>query len=303
MEKIASLCFSLPTLTATPYLYPPMQIRTFLSNLSSKLQSLYEEREASNIALYVVEELYGKDFVRSNQLLDVKQLENLQKITTRLLQHEPVQYILGEAWFYGRKLKVNPFVLIPRPETEELVELLLKENKKPDLVILDIGCGSGCVAVTLQLEMPKSEVFALDRSRGALEVTRNNAALYNAHLHLLEADMLNPEPWEAQLPHFDIIVSNPPYISPEDKKTMENNVLLFEPMSALFAEHADPLVFYREISRFATKKLKPGGKLYFEIPHNKAEIIHQAMKSNGFSDIEIHQDMQGKPRMIAAKLS
>ena len=277
-----------------------MQIKTFLSDLTSKLQSLYDDREASNIALYAAEELYGKEFVRSNTELDEIKLRQLQKITTRLLQHEPVQYVLGEAWFYGRKLKVNPFTLIPRPETEELVELIIKENKSPNPTILDIGCGSGCIAITLKLEIPEAEVFALDRIKGALDITQENAALYKAHLHLLEADMLNPDPWEATLPQFDIIVSNPPYIDPEDKKTMENNVLWFEPMSALFAEHADPLVFYREITYFSAKKLKPGGKLYFEIPHNRAESIKAIVKMHGFSEIRVHVDLQGNDRMLSA---
>ena len=279
-----------------------MQTKNFLTDLTIKLQSLYEPREAANIALYVLEELYGKEFVRANAELDANKLAELQKIEVRLLTHEPVQYVLGEAWFYGRKLKVNPHVLIPRPETEELIELIIKENKKIDPTILDIGCGSGCIALTLQLEIPNAKVFAMDKSSGALEVTRTNMALYNAPITLLEANMLNPEPWEAQLPQFDIIVSNPPYIDPGDKKTMENNVLLFEPKSALFAEHADPLIFYGEITRFAAKKLKPAGKLYFEIPQNRAEIIKNIVKMAGFTNIRVYQDMQRKDRMLSAML-
>ncbi|MBK7034906.1 MAG: peptide chain release factor N(5)-glutamine methyltransferase [Bacteroidetes bacterium] len=275
-------------------------LNDLIKQLSQQLTSIYGSREANNIAQYLAEEHFGKPLVRSNPTLDMEQLHWWETASKRLLSNEPVQYVLGKAWFYGRKLKVDPSTLIPRPETEELVELILKENNSSNPTILDIGCGSGCIALTLKLEIPNSEVFALDKSTGALEVTRTNAALYNAHLTLLEADMLNPEPWEAQLPQFDIIVSNPPYIAPEDKKTMENNVLMFEPMSALFAEHADPLVFYREISRFATKKLKPGGKLYFEIPHNKAETIEEIVKSYGFEEIRILQDMQGNDRMLTA---
>ncbi len=277
-----------------------MLSKTYIALLSESLVTLYDAREANNIAVYVLEEMYGIDLVRTNNILSQDQLEALYKIQQRLLTHEPVQYVLGEAWFYGRKFIVSPAVLIPRPETEELVELAIKSNKLKNPKILDIGSGSGCINITLKLEIPEAAVFAIDISAEALEITNRNARLYKAQLQTLQADMLNPDLWATSLPQFDIIISNPPYISPSDKKGMENNVLLFEPESALFANHPNPLIFYSQIADFACQKLHSGGKLYLEIPSDKTADIHSYLKKAGLKNIETHKDMQGRDRIISA---
>lgn len=269
--------------------------------LSQQLTPLYGPREASNIAQYLAEEHFTKPFVRTNPTLDNDQLTWWEAASKRLIACEPVQYVLGKAWFYGRQFTVNPAVLIPRPETEELVETIIKSNPLPTSRLLDIGTGSGCIAITLSLELPQTEIFAIDISPSALEVATYNATQLGAKVDNRLADILHFEAIADTLPQFHVIVSNPPYIYPADKETMHPNVLQYEPLSALFADHSDALVFYTRIGEFGMQKLQSGGHLYFEIPETRAPEIETRLATLGYQNLTLLPDLQGKPRILIAQ--
>jgi release factor glutamine methyltransferase len=203
---------------------------------------------------------------------------------------------------------VNEHVLIPRPETEELVEWIVadvspeRQSKGWQLAVdkftmLDIGTGSGCIPIAIKKKMPSTEVFGCDISIHALEVAQKNAVTHQADIGWLQMNFLDTRQWE-NLPMFDIIVSNPPYIPLKDQETMQPNVLLFEPHLALFVENNDPLVFYKAIARFAKEKMKPGGSIYVEIHEALGKEVMQVFSEEGFGEIELKKDMQGKERMI-----
>jgi release factor glutamine methyltransferase len=272
-----------------------------IQSLTQNLTSLYGPREASNISQYLAEEHFGKPFVRSNPTLDEAQLAWWEASCKRLIACEPVQYVLESAWFYGRQFMVNPSVLIPRPETEELVETIIKSNPQPTSQILDIGTGSGCIAITLSLELPQTAIFAIDISEKALAVTNQNNTNLGAKVVTQHADILHFEAFAATLPLFDVIVSNPPYIDPADRETMHPNVLHYEPQSALFADHSDPLVFYTRIGAFGMQKLQSGGHLYFEIPETRAPEIQSPLNTLGYQNLSLRSDLQGKPRILIAQ--
>ncbi len=217
------------------------------------------------------------------------------------MQHQPVQYVLHEAWFYGMKLYVDEHVLIPRPETEELVEWMLKDaetNKQP-INILDIGTGSGCIPIALKKNMPAAEVWAVDISNEALLVAQRNADTQQTSITFQQADILN-KPYPSVLPTFDVIVSNPPYIPLSDKTAMHPNVLQHEPHLALFVANEDPFLFYNAIVDFAQSHLNPGGSLYFEIHEAMGEQVKQLLTQKGFINAQVKKDMQGKDRMVKA---
>ncbi len=272
-----------------------------IQSLSQNLIPIYGPREASNIAQYLAEEHFGKPFVRSNPTLDEAQLAWWEAACKRLIACEPVQYVLGNAWFYGRQFMVNPSILIPRPETEELVETIIKSNPQPTSRILDIGSGSGCIAITLSLELPQTAVFAIDISEKALAVTNQNNTNLGAKVVTQHADILHFEAFVDTLPQFQVIVSNPPYIDPADKETMHPNVLQYEPLSALFADHSDALVFYTRIGEFGMQKLQSGGHLYFEIPETRATEIETRLAALGYQNLTLLPDLQGKPRILIAQ--
>ena len=276
-------------------------LRDQIKSLTQNLTPIYGPREASNIAQYLAEEHFGKTFVRTNPTLDATQQLWWEAASKRLLSNEPVQYVLGKAWFYGRQFTVSPAVLIPRPETEELVETIIKSKPGPGTRILDIGTGSGCIAITLSLELPQIEIFAIDNSPSALEVAVHNAAKLGAKVSTLYADILHFEAFADTLPGFDVIVSNPPYIDPADRQTMHPNVLQYEPQSALFADHSDPLVFYSRIGAFGMQKLQSGGHLYFEIPETRASEIQTRLTTLGYQHLTLLPDLQGKPRILIAQ--
>ncbi len=216
-------------------------------------------------------------------------------ILNRLLNHEPLQYILGESLFMGMKFEVNPAVLIPRPETEELVDIIIKENSRSDLRVLDIGTGSGCIAISLAQGLKFPSVDALDYSLPALNTAMSNAAKLKAKVNFIHGDALNM-PAE-QNPRYDIIASNPPYIAWREKAAMDSNVIDHEPHSALFVPDSNPLIFYTAIMRYATTALQSGGKIYFEInPLFTAELTTAAKEILQSSEISIIRDIQGKQR-------
>jgi release factor glutamine methyltransferase len=235
-------------------------------------------------------------------------LTQLEQYTRELLTHKPVQYVLHEAWFCGMPFYVDEQVLIPRPETEELVEWVAENGRRQmadgssliTLKILDIGTGSGCIPVSLKKKLPQAEVYACDVSEGALTVAAKNAAAQQTDIHFLHADFLDIDTWTS-LPAVDIIVSNPPYIPFHNKNSMLQNVLAYEPHLALFVPNDDALLFYDAIARFAQKQLLPGGCIFCEIHEDLGEPAKTLFESKGFT-AEVKKDFQGKDRMVKANL-
>ena len=275
-------------------------------DLWHQLSSIYETGEAKAIVRYVLEIRYGLSMT-DIMCGAVEQLpqEELSALLKRLLQGEPVQYVTGIAEFGGRSFLVEPGVLIPRPETYELCEMIRDEKQEVrSPKILDIGTGSGCIACTLAAEIPDSEVTAWDISEKALHIAEENAKRTGVHVSFEQRDILLP-PSSFLLPpssRWDIIVSNPPYICNKERVNMERNVLEYEPSLALLVPDDDPLLFYRAISRFAKTALKDGGNLYFEINPLYAEPLKQLMQEEGFADIMLYQDSFGKQRFAHGRI-
>jgi release factor glutamine methyltransferase len=270
----------------------------FSKSLINELIALYPYQEASNLVNWLLEHHLGLRRIDAFRFLEKKNLpEALFSDMDRLKSGEPIQYIIGHGPFYGRDFLVNKHTLIPRNETEELVHLILKENTQAGLRILDIGTGSGCIPVTLSLEMKSPEVFGLDISEEALEVARKNAAKYKASVKFIQADILKDIP---DLPELDILVSNPPYVPQSGKSQMHRNVTDYEPHLALFVPDEDPLIFYRVIGELGKALLKPNGKLYFEIFEEAAKEVCSLLENLAYSQIKLHQDLNGKDRMISA---
>ena len=268
--------------------------------LWQRLVPVYGEGEAQAIARLIYEVRYG--LTLSDLLMgrdsSVPQ-DELEQIAIRLERQEPVQYILGQADFCGRTFMVNEHVLIPRPETEELCQWILTTDATN---ILDIGTGSGCIAITLAAEMPEAEVTAWDISEEALKVAKENAKRTNVHVKFEQVDIIHlPSSILHQTSSFDLIVSNPPYICNKERETMETNVLEHEPHTALFVPDDDPLLFYRAIAQYGQTALKEGGCLYFEINPFYAEALREMLSKMSYQDIEIKEDQYGKQRMIRAK--
>lgn len=223
---------------------------------------------------------------------------------SRLKQEEPIQYIIGETQFYDLTFKVNEHTLIPRPETEELVQWIVKchseRSEESQLKILDIGTGTGCIAISLAKNLPKAKVYALDVSEEALKVARQNAELNNVEVHFINADILNRDSWNLEFKdlQFDIIVSNPPYVRNQEKAEIKNNVLKHEPHLALFVEDHEPLQFYHTISDIAVDKLTENGMLFFEINQYLGNETKQLLHNKGFKDLELKTDIFGNNRML-----
>lgn len=224
----------------------------------------------------------------------------IHNIVERLTKYEPIQYIFGKTDFYGFEFEVNPSVLIPRPETEELVELIVRDYpKRKELDILDIGTGSGCIAITLRKLLSKSQVYALDVSEEALKTAKRNAVRNRAPITFFQKDILTPsETADSIEEEFDIIVSNPPYIMEKEKADMEANVLDYEPSLALFVPDDNPLLYYHRITLFAEQKLKKKGYLYFEINSQMGEQVVSMLRMMEFKSIELIQDLSGKDRFV-----
>lgn len=275
--------------------------------LWKQLTPLYDEAEAKAVVRTVLEVRYGLTLTdilcgKVNDL-SAEDGRSLEKIMQRLLQAEPVQYVLGEAEFAGRWFKVAPGVLIPRPETEELCAWIVSEHTSADgepTTILDIGTGSGCLAVTLSLDIPDAAVSAWDISQDALRIASENAKAWKVPVSFALQDAL-AAPIDSM--KWDIIVSNPPYICPSEAAEMAQNVLKYEPSTALFVPQSDPLLFYKAIASYAIEALKPGGKLYVEINPLYRNELEKMLKNVGFIDIEIRKDAFGKDRMARATRS
>ncbi len=264
----------------------------------------FGEREAKSLARIVFEDGFGIRQLGRTEVLAPHQRNRLRDIQSRLLRGEPVQYILGRTQFYGLELQISPDVLIPRPETEELVHWILEEIRRgrigPHSVALDVGTGSGCIAIALGHQVPTMDLWALDVSDQALRIARENAQRHGVSLQLVEADVLDPKRLDA-LPELDLIVSNPPYIPWSERGLMGNNVRAYEPPQALLVPDEDPLLFYRAITQLACRKLAEGGWLFFELNEHFAEPVKNLLRQAGFQDIDLRADMQGKWRMSVAR--
>lgn len=277
--------------------------------IKNQIAGIYEEAESGNIAELIIEHLtglrnraiyYDKKLNAENELL-------LQQYTSRLLNHEPVQYILQEAWFFGLKFYVDKNVLIPRPETEELVDWMLKEIKNQQLPenkkvkILDIGTGSGCIAIAIKKHLSAAfEVFACDTFEEALTIAQKNAADAGVAVQFSRLDFLN-ENQRNRLSPVDIIISNPPYVPLKDKESMKEHVVLFEPHTALFVTDKDPLIFYKAIAAFGKSHLNENGAVFAELHEDSGQAVMDLFKSEGFRVTELRKDMQGKERMLKAE--
>lgn len=283
-----------------------MTIQQAYQQLLLQLYELYDDREAANISDMIIENITGFrkiDRIINKQFpLNPKQENLLNDYTQALLQHKPVQYVLQEAWFAGMRLFVNENVLIPRPETEELVEWIVSEIQKSKLKIqnlLDIGTGSGCIPIAVKKKLPQLEAHAIDISAKALEVAQRNAKEQQTHVSFYQLDILVEEDWK-QLSKFDVIVSNPPYIKQSEANAMQQNVLEHEPHLALFVPDNDALLFYRTIADFAVQHLNANRMLFFEINEAYGEDVMTMLEEKGFSHIQLRKDLQGKDRMIKA---
>ena len=279
-------------------------IQSIRKTLTGELFGLYDPREAGQIALTTLEYVTGIPRMQLQIQGDTKVSRNeeiqIQEILCKLKKNCPVQYVLGNAWFYGMDFFVNPSVLIPRPETEELVEWILHDFPAFEGNILDIGTGSGCIAVTLAKHCPKAEVHGLDISAEALSVAAGNASRHEVHIDWHEEDILSSTlPFESN--SFDLLVSNPPYVSSVQASCMQANVLQYEPRHALFAPGEDPLIFYRRIAALSMQILKSEGKVYVEINEEFPEETAEIFSLEGLSEIEIRKDIHDRFRMLSCQ--
>ncbi len=282
-----------------------MKVKDVSNLYQNDLKGKYPETEIGNFVYYALQSIleYSRtDIVlRKDERIDEKKLDIIIDVLEKLKKDIPIQYILGETEFYGLKFKVTPDVLIPRPETEELVNLIIKENTKEDACIIDIGTGSGCIAISLKKNFQKSSTYALDISENALKIAKENARINNVDITFLEYDILSKEGTQS-FPAFDVIVSNPPYILESEKQGMKANVTKNEPPLALFVPDDDPFKFYIAIAQFAIKHLKQKGFIYFEINENLSSELEISLKELGIKDITTYRDIHNKDRIMRCKL-
>lgn len=281
-----------------------MTIVQFEIEFKARLKNIYDDREASSISDWIFENVTGLKKLQRRHVqstLSDSQKNQLDNYLEELLQSKPVQYVLKEAWFYKRNFFVNEDVLIPRPETEELVAWVINDlrgahNNK--IQIIDIGTGSGCIAVSLKLELPDSEVDAIDISEKALVVAKTNADKLKTDIHFFNLNFLHDTKWSL-FSKYDVIISNPPYIPVNEKRTLSKNVADFEPGIALFVEDDDSFVFYKKMVEFAQQHLTDEGKIYVEIHEEYASDVKNIFENSGFTATSV-KDIYGKERMIRA---
>lgn len=293
-----------------------MVLKTFKSKLLQELSAIYDEKEIESFFYLLLESYHGEkriDLALNPEMeMDASQLVKWESALSELKNQKPIQYIIGETEFYGFPFLVNENTLIPRPETEELVEWIIVESSKSaveSLKILDIGTGSGCIAISLAKNLPNAEVFAVDVSEKALAVAQKNAENNKVKVNFVNANILSVTNLNElstsnfQVPtHFDIIVSNPPYVRNLEKAEIKLNVLGFEPHLALFVEDTDALLFYRKIAHLASKNLAQNGKLFFEINQYLGKETVGLLENLGFKSIELKKDIYGNDRMIQSTL-
>ncbi|MFM6976618.1 MAG: peptide chain release factor N(5)-glutamine methyltransferase [Sphingobacteriaceae bacterium] len=270
----------------------------------AELAALYEEAEAKNIFFLMVKQVtgWGKAhyLLNKQEEIPLSRDEKMKAILIVLQSGKPIQYILGETEFFGLRFKVNPSVLIPRPETEELVQWILDSLPSDgEVALLDIGTGSGCIPIALKHQLPQAKIFALDISETALATAKMNAEANRTAIQFIQQDILNPSD-DLFAEKLDVIVSNPPYVRVAEQSLMRSNVLAFEPHTALFVPDDDALIFYERIADFALKNLKPGGLLFFEINEYLGEQTVELIDHKGFKNIELRKDFLGRDRMVKA---
>lgn len=288
----------------------PLTLRSARQWLRQALTPLYGERESSQISDWVLQQATGwsreQCRMHPEAALEPALQDRLDIHLNDLLRWRPVQYVLGEAWFMGMSFKVDERVLIPRPETEELVEWVIssemqrQRDRSGQCRILDIGTGSGCIPIALKLKWPEASVWSLDASEEALTVARENARKLHADVHFLHLDVLDDLSLP-DIPEVDIIVSNPPYVLEEDRAEMRQNVIDWEPHMALFVDGPDPLLFYHRIADLGLMKLPEGGRVFVEIQETKSDDVVVLFRARGYIDIEARQDLSGRDRMVSAR--
>ena len=281
-----------------------MELKHYFLFFKSCLPNI-EERELNSIFKIIIEKIFDKkygDILILNPFFSRDELDYLAIIVQRLQNHEPIQYIFGDAFFYNTSFYVTSDVLIPRPETEELVSLILTENKKENLLVLDIGTGSGCIPVSLKIERKTWDIDAVDISKKALFIAHENAFYNNVSINTIEGNILDRNWQKLNTKKYDIIVSNPPYIPIAEKAIMHDNVLKNEPHLALFVDNDKPLVFYEAIAEFALQNLVDGGKVYVEINEFFGLETKLCFEKKGFKKVSLLKDMEGKNRMIKASI-
>lgn len=278
---------------------PDNTVGSVLGLYRSDLEVRYGADGSKAIARTVFQEVFGWDVIQLNDRRSAELSESeLLKVylpLRRLREGEPLQYVLGHAWFMGMQLSVSPAVLIPRPETEELVDHVAKQDRNFQRIV-DVGTGSGCIAVALKRIHPEAEVFGLEVSEEALRIARSNGTKYNADVHWQRCDVLSPSAaWPVDC---DLIVSNPPYIPRAEEDSLDEHVRAYEPHLALFVDHADPLLFYQAITNQALDALIVGGELWFEAHHQHAEEVGSLVRSIGFKNVCVFNDLSGTPRFV-----
>ncbi len=275
-------------------------IKDIRSYMIKELISIYSEPEINALSTITIKTLLGISRLHSlaqpGDPVTKNKADEIINVCNELKKRKPIQYILGKTDFYNCVIKVNPDMMIPRPETEELVDLIIKENRGYNGEILDVGCGSGCIAIALAVNLPGTKVTGIDICEGAIKISEENALINNVSVKFLVTDIFNHNP---KLPSTaGIIVSNPPYIMESEKADMALNVLNFEPHMALFVPDSDPLLYYKEILKMSGKNLTAGGKIYFEINEAMGIQMTELLKSSGFSSVEVIRDINGKNRII-----
>ncbi|TAE64667.1 MAG: peptide chain release factor N(5)-glutamine methyltransferase [Flavobacteriia bacterium] len=286
-----------------------MNIKSLKTYFFTELQTIQEEAEIESFFFILTEFLHNLKRMDVSLHPDFEITESYvkkwQTIISELKTEKPIQYITGEAWFYGLRFEVNENTLIPRPETEELVEWIVKglKEKGKEQRVLDIGTGSGCIPIALKKEIPNAAVFAIDISEKALEMARKNALDNQVEVNFIQQDILQSSTLQLSKSSnllFDVIVSNPPYVRNLEKQEIKRNVLDYEPHLALFVDDLDALLFYRKIAQLAWKSLAPNGKLFFEINQYLGKETVELLEQLGFKNIELRKDFMGNDRMICA---
>jgi release factor glutamine methyltransferase len=275
-------------------------VRKTISYINNSLKAYYPESEISGFVRIITEHITNRPYPRAllaAEEFTAEQNGKLEQILDRLKTFEPIQYIIGDTEFFGLSILVNKATLIPRPETEELVELIINENMASGLKALDIGTGSGAIAVALAKYLHDSTVSAWDFSQGALDIAKQNAERNSVSVEFSDIDVLASYPTNT---NYDIIVSNPPYVLESEKQAMEQNVLAYEPHSALFVPDDNALLFYERIADIALAVLNQGGKLYFEINQAKGQEMVSLLKGKGFVNVSLFQDLCKRDRMVRA---
>lgn len=288
-------------------------VKQVSADFSEQLSTLYDSNEVNSLCMMVLENVVNISSAKIKAFpeteISTPDSERITNILTHLATGEPIQYILGYTEFYGLTFKVNPSVLIPRPETEELVDWIIKSwqlavgSWQVPFNILDVGTGSGCIPISLKKSLADARVSAIDISPEALQIAKENAAMNNVDVNFIQDDILNPTSHSLLTTHYSLVVSNPPYVTLEDKNLMHTNVTNFEPHTALFVPEEDPLIFYKAIADFASSHLENGGLLFFEINENYGKQIVELLNNKQFINIELRKDISGKDRMVKAVYS